>query len=61
MESSISIRGSPRYNVLREYICPYTNLIFYCHWNFPLLDATTSMRALRALLSEYFLSQLSTQ
>lgn len=38
-----------------------TNLTFYCHWNFPLLNTTTSMRALRVLLSEYFLPQLSTQ
>ena len=48
-------------SVQRSYVCTYMNLIFSCHWTFPLLDATTSMRALRALLTEYFLSQVSTQ
>ena len=36
-------------------------LIFESHGYFPLLDAVTSLRALRALLREYFLLQLSTQ
>ena len=42
----------PLYQVSWQYVCPYTKLIFYCHWNFPLLDATISIRALMALLSE---------